>query len=231
MGSVKFILRALTSLGYQAQFGVLQASEHGTPQSRARVFFWGAAPGYPLPKYPKPTHLSSRVSKVQYSRHNRRSVPHRQSTVGAAITDLPSFDYKLKVPNESRADKEARDRRAFKFRQVILDGSNLTRIGRDVDRYASEPLSEYQRKMRQGNQGQEVQDHYTMRWRDDMMVRILRIPMRPGANHLDLPPEQDMWCLRDKNSAAAKHRFYPDRFGRLDFEKPFQVSCSPIFPF
>src|SRR5260221_259236 len=84
-GVVKFILRALTSLGYvafsylstqpapptddlaetrvccdhdryQVRFSVLQAGVYGSPQGRRRVIFWGARRGVPLPEFPIPTH-------------------------------------------------------------------------------------------------------------------------------------------------------------------------------
>ena len=84
-GVVKFILRALTSLGYvgifppanptptpptnlaetrvcrdhnryQVRFSVLQAGVYGAPQGRRRVIFWGARRGVPLPEFPIPSH-------------------------------------------------------------------------------------------------------------------------------------------------------------------------------
>ncbi|KAI9511110.1 S-adenosyl-L-methionine-dependent methyltransferase [Russula earlei] len=74
-GVVKFLLRALTSLGYvrfrllaqpcererdrdryQVRFSVLQAGVYGSPQNRRRVIFWGARRGFPLPEFPIPTH-------------------------------------------------------------------------------------------------------------------------------------------------------------------------------
>ncbi|KAI9736586.1 MAG: hypothetical protein M1818_006097 [Claussenomyces sp. TS43310] len=230
MGSAKFILRALTSIGYQAQFGVLQAGEFGTPQSRARVFFWGAAPGFQLPNFPEPTHVFGGPLHTNYSRRTRRSAPHRGVTVGEAITDLPAFDYKLEVPDESPTEKSLRAQRVWNIRQVALIDS-MTRIGRDVDKYASPPLSEFQRALRRDTEGQSsVSDHYTMRWVDEIMIRILRIPMRPGANHMDLLEEHDTWCLRNEKSAAPRHNFYPDRYRRLDLEKPFQTCLTKIDP-
>src|ERR1700677_1201959 len=74
-GIIKFILRALTTLGYvpsspyvlccpltlsgrdsyQVRFNVLQARAYGSPQNRRRVIIWGARRGVPLPEFPIPT--------------------------------------------------------------------------------------------------------------------------------------------------------------------------------
>jgi DNA (cytosine-5)-methyltransferase 1 len=230
MGSAKFIIRALTSLGYQVQFSVLQAGEHGTPQSRMRVFFWGSKPGYPLPKYPEPTHFfPGRAPKP--TRRTRRSAPHHSITIGDAISDLPAFDWTMDIPGESAIDRAARTHRAGKISQVPLLEGSTAKIGADIQAYSSRLLlSEYQRELRRNLRATSVQNHYTCRWNDETMIRIMRIPMRPGANHLDLSAKEDMWCLRSEKSAASKHRNYPDRYRRLDYEKTFQTCLCKIDP-
>jgi DNA (cytosine-5)-methyltransferase 1 len=228
MGTAKFIIRALTSLGYQVQFSVLQAGEHGTPQSRMRVFFWGSKPGFPLPKYPEPTHVF-RAPKP--TRRVRRGAPHHTITVGDAISDLPAFEYTMDIPDECPIDKAVRARRAGKISQIpLLEGSDA-KIGGDFQPYSSwVVLSEYQRELRRNPSEPLVENHYTCRWNDETMIRILKIPMRPGANHLDLPAEEDMWCLRSEKSAASKHCYYPDRYRRLDYDKTFQTCLCKIDP-
>jgi DNA (cytosine-5)-methyltransferase 1 len=74
MGTVKFILRALTSLGYSCQFGVQEAGQFTVAQRRPRVFFLGVAVGHRLPDFPIPTHVSSQASKMgnPYMRHGDR---------------------------------------------------------------------------------------------------------------------------------------------------------------
>jgi DNA (cytosine-5)-methyltransferase 1 len=191
MASAKFIIRALT-LGCQVQFSVLQAAEHGTPQSRLRIFIWGSKPGYPLPKYPDPTHFfAGRTPKP--TRRAQRSVPHHSVTVGDAISDLPAFDWTMDIPGESAIERAARDRRAENITQVpLLEGFNV-KIGADIQVYSSRLiLSEYQRELRWNLRATSVQNHYTCRWSDETLIRIMRIPMRPGANHLNLPPGEDM---------------------------------------
>lgn len=228
MGTTKFIIRALTSLGYQAQFSVLQAGEHGTPQSRMRVFFWGSRPGYPLPKYPEPTHVF-RAPKL--TRRTRRAAPHYPINVGDAITDLPAFEYTVEIPGESDTNKMARALRSAKISQLpLLEGAHV-RIGADIQTYSSGlVLSEYQRELRRGWSVNFLQNHYTCRWNNDTMIRIMRIPMWPGANHLDIRAEEDMWCLRSEKSAASKHGNYRDRYRRLDYDKAFQTCLCKIDP-
>ncbi|KAK0107707.1 hypothetical protein ONS96_003507 [Cadophora gregata f. sp. sojae] len=48
-GTIKMIFRTYTSMVYQVQCAILNAEEHGTPQSRPRVFIWATLPGYRLP--------------------------------------------------------------------------------------------------------------------------------------------------------------------------------------
>lgn len=215
-------------MGYQCQFSVLQAGEHGTPQSRKRVFFWGSLPGYRLPKYPEPSHIFI-GNKFRYSRRTRRSAPHRAVTVGDAIMDLPAFDWNMSVREETAASKVARSLRAEVVTQVSLSDNVTERIGKDLQIYSAEPLSEYQRQARSQITGNAVQNHYTCRWGGDMMERILRIPMHPNANHNDIPAKWDMSCLRT-TLAAKKHQFYPDRFKRLDFESKFQTCLTKVDP-
>ena len=53
---LKLCLRALTKMGYQCTFGILQAGHYGVPQTRRRCILIAAAPGYKLPLYPEPLH-------------------------------------------------------------------------------------------------------------------------------------------------------------------------------
>ncbi|CAG8695566.1 DNA (cytosine-5)-methyltransferase 1B isoform X10 [Rhizophagus irregularis DAOM 181602=DAOM 197198] len=42
-------------MGYQTRFSVQQAGHHGVPQSRRRLFIWGAKRGSYLPDFPQPS--------------------------------------------------------------------------------------------------------------------------------------------------------------------------------
>ena len=76
LGIVKFIVCALTTLGYtfvtyslilntranvktryQVRLSVLHAAHYGTPQARRRVIILGSRSGIPLPEFPLATHV------------------------------------------------------------------------------------------------------------------------------------------------------------------------------
>jgi DNA-cytosine methyltransferase len=222
-GSLKFILRSLTSLGYQAQYKVLQAGNYGTPQSRQRVFIWGSRPNCPLPKYPEPSYVFP-------GRGSKEFAPHHAITVGDAITDLPSFDWRSKTAiKESRANKKERKDRVWGLDQVDIEPGKKY-LGRHEMRHHRPPNSEFQQQMRQFTKDNKIFNHVTQAWGANTMERILLIPMRPGANHLDLPRDKDLWCLRDPGSKASSHGFYPKRYCRLSFYDEFQTCLTDINP-
>ncbi|KAJ1926787.1 hypothetical protein IWQ60_003489 [Tieghemiomyces parasiticus] len=121
MGVVKFIIRALTSMGYQVRFSVQQAGLHGLPQSRRRFFVWGAQRGEFLPRFPQPITCFKgsvqckiklpRNPDYETNRRTRKSAPHHAITVQDAISDLPAFEYvnpNLICPPEETEDKAHR---------------------------------------------------------------------------------------------------------------------------
>lgn len=224
-GSVKFILRALTSLGYSAQFHMLQAAEHGAPQSRRRVFFWGALLGRKLPLYPQPTHVCKGLSAPTNTFTMGRTAPHNPVTVGDSISDLPAFDWRIKVPGE---DRQARRQRELGIPTVEVPSDGKAPIGDNRAVYAYGPIAEFQREVRRYVKGDIVKNHATRQWGSQTMLRLARIPMRPQANHNDLPLEHDMACLRNKR--ASKSNFYPKRYYRLDFKEQFQTCLTNVDP-
>lgn len=224
-GSVKFILRALTSLGYSAQFQMLQAAEHGSPQSRRRVFFWGALLGLRLPLYPQPTHVCKGLSAPTNTFTMGRTAPHNPVTVGDAISDLPAFDWRIRVPGE---DRQAQRQQEYGIPTAGLPTNKAAPVGNNSSLYAYKPITEFQREVRRYAEGEVVKNHITRQWNDETMLRLARIPMRPKANHNDLPREYDMACLR--NQAASRSNFYPNRYYRLDFKEQFQTCLTNVDP-
>ncbi|KAJ1651493.1 hypothetical protein IWQ61_007957 [Dispira simplex] len=116
MGVIKFIVRALTSMGYQTRFSVQQAANHGVPQSRRRLFIWGARRGEPLPVFPQPTTcfhgaraLALKLPRNQAYLTNKRTngaAPHSKVSIQDAICDLPAFEYlnpQIKYPLPERS--------------------------------------------------------------------------------------------------------------------------------
>ncbi|KAH0545257.1 hypothetical protein FGG08_000711 [Glutinoglossum americanum] len=240
MGTVKFILRALTSLGYQAKFSVLQAGEFGAPQSRRRVIFWGIRPGLKMPMFPQPTHtFQSKTSStsinlpngVKFSTKTRRGAPLPMTTVADAVLDLPPFEYvnphiQYPATPEQATEETARRKRIVQFKVRSSDRW----VGREEQSYAYPPLSEYQRMLRKGVSNDGVRCHFTRPWNDMVTERICSIPMVPGVDHRALPEKLRPWCLSDPKSAAARHNFWPGLFGRLDLQGAFQTALTEVHP-
>lgn len=74
--------------GYKVRedYRVLNAANHGVPQSRQRLFLMGARKGFPLPDYPEPTHEVE--DDLDPGNLFLRSTP----TVWDALRDVPEAD-------------------------------------------------------------------------------------------------------------------------------------------
>jgi site-specific DNA-cytosine methylase len=219
----RFILRALTSLGYQAQFTVLQAAEHNTPQCRRRAIIWASQLGYPLPDFPEPNNVVKTPRQYSLSWHrSRRAAAQPTVSIGDAILDLPAFDWinpHRKIP-QSREQRSEREERWHKITQYECE-ENAKFIGRDHQSYSGEPLSGYQRKMRASVRKNELSNHVTMHWDENRTMvteQVCNVPLRPGADHRDLPQALTHWGLTSPDSAASRNGNYPGRIGRLDTE-------------
>ncbi|RDL37152.1 uncharacterized protein BP5553_04585 [Venustampulla echinocandica] len=241
-GTLKFILRALTSMGYACQFTVLQTGEFSVPQSRQRVFFWAAFRGNDLPKYPQATSIWAGACPVSWHRDRTTGVaPHREVTVGDATTDLPAFDWEnphniRSQTGEQRRDREARSKTIIQL--PIVRGKDY--VGVDKQDYAYPPLTEYQRVLRRGVPADRLMNHVTHnffdnppatgRLRQAISEQVCNIEMIPGADHRGLPRKLRHWGLSHRDSAAERHNYYPGRYGRLDYEGPFQTCMTNVFP-
>ena len=82
------------------RFGVLNAGNHGVPQSRKRTFIWAAKEEMRLPEWPTPLHVfhSPQLTinlpgSFKYAvPHDTRGAPLRTVTVQDAISDLPPIE-------------------------------------------------------------------------------------------------------------------------------------------
>ncbi|KAF9437753.1 hypothetical protein BGZ76_011283 [Entomortierella beljakovae] len=123
MGVIKFVIRCLTAMGYQCRFGLLQAGHHNVPQSRRRLFIWGAKLGSNLPEFPLPaTCFAINGVKINpppglkdhgafhYLRHHISQAPDPGVTVRDAIGDLPGFEYINPHILYEESEKEKRNR-------------------------------------------------------------------------------------------------------------------------
>ncbi|EFP77786.2 uncharacterized protein PGTG_03742 [Puccinia graminis f. sp. tritici CRL 75-36-700-3] len=128
---LRIINGALISLGYQVQFGVLQAAQFGSPQARRRIIFAGTRHGLTAIKLPEPTHhypdeglailLPTNDEKSDHNGHRLVRADYRKCSSGAlkaitvhdAISDLPEFEYL----NPDRIMAEYCSRRPHRIRQ------------------------------------------------------------------------------------------------------------------
>ncbi|CAG8629871.1 5745_t:CDS:2, partial [Acaulospora morrowiae] len=234
MGVVKFILRALTSMGYQTRFSVQQAGSHGIPQSRRRLFIWGAKRNSYLPDFPQPSTCFSKQGSVNillpngnsftYNKCTNGHAPLPPVTVWEAIGDLPAFEFinPHKVYPETEEDRG----QLRPFKQIMVPERGW--VGDNVSEYKLSPLSEYQRQLRKGTNI--LHNHVTRAFNNLTVERIVRIPMFPGADHSNLPEKLKPWCLSDPNSAASRHNGWKGLFGRLDFDGHFLTALTDINP-
>ena len=177
MGVVKFILRALTAMGYQTRFGVHQAGHYGVPQSRRRLFFWGAKIGSKLPDFPQPITCFLFNGSVNVSMPNGRSfsyikrtggrAPHAAITVGDAIDDLPEFEYINPHEIYPPTEKEKKEKPRWKR----LNVNTIGWVGDMTTIYKSLPLSEFQRQCRK--EAKELWNHVTRPFNSITVERVV----------------------------------------------------------
>ncbi|KAJ2559373.1 hypothetical protein EV175_000373 [Coemansia sp. RSA 1933] len=170
MGMLKFILRTLTTMGYQARFYVLQAGNYGLAQSRRRLFVWGCKRGLCLPGVPRPVTTFGKSNQTQIRfpdgtcyaplAYLNGNAPHHAITVKDAIGDLPKFEYVN--PAEVYPDPDI-DMRNTGWPQYIAVNGTRTNIPEDENgmrgyvgqvemKYSIPPLSEFQRLRRRKQQ-------------------------------------------------------------------------------
>ncbi|KAK9703383.1 hypothetical protein K7432_010758 [Basidiobolus ranarum] len=231
MGVVKFILRALTSMGYQTRFSVQQAGHHGLPQSRRRLFFWGAKRGSNLPMFPQPSNCFPKRGTLNVNLPNgghsiaiKRTIghaPHPPVTVADAICDLPGFEYR----NPATIYKVKNERKSI-FKKLSVKSGGY--IGDMETEYSHPPLTEYQRQLRK--HATKLYNHITRGFNELTTERICGVPMWAGADHSNLPEKLKPWCLSSPDSAASRHNGWKGLFGRLDFDGHFQTALTDIQP-
>ncbi len=170
---LKLCLRALTKMGYQCTFGILQAGHYGVPQTRRRCILLAAAPGYELPFYPEPMHTFSitalsvnvksfsdprtetrYINNCRWAQNGVASGPYRTITVQDCMSDLPE----------------------------IRNGAD-----RDFLQYASEPETHFQRIMRANVKSGQLRHHICKGMSALVELRMSLIPEGPGSDWRDLP--------------------------------------------
>ncbi|KAI9246081.1 S-adenosyl-L-methionine-dependent methyltransferase [Phascolomyces articulosus] len=239
-GVLKYILRCLTSMGYQVRFGIHQAGNHGVAQSRRRLIVWGARIGKQLPDFPEPATCFSGTSSVTISVDNKNTgsktticyynrtgnrAPLPAVTVGDTISDLPPFEYENTHHLLPDNGKNIQIRNKTVVKQ--LDGT-VGMVGTEIQKYGNEAKTDFQADIRHG--ANMLHNHVTRSFSPLNIERVCNIPMRPGADHRDLPDALEPWCLSAKNPASARHDMWKGLYGRLDFEGRFQTQLTEMSP-
>ncbi|EPQ57871.1 S-adenosyl-L-methionine-dependent methyltransferase [Gloeophyllum trabeum ATCC 11539] len=246
MGIVKFIMRAATTLGYQVHCKVLQAAEYGSPQSRERIIFIGARGLTPLPRFPIPTHCFPRrvrqrstVTGNSITGVNRLPdypdigrAPFAQVTVNDATSDLPPYDWvnpHKTIPATRKDECEVMSREARGIKQFIAHdpdecGSTYPGYAEPVP-YACRPKNGYQRWMREGMGDGKCEGHYTKFFRPIIVERVVNVPLRPIADHTNLPN-----ALRGTTNNTGQSEKLKGLYARLDANGHFSTALTTVLP-
>ncbi|KAG9029241.1 hypothetical protein FRB95_005562 [Tulasnella sp. JGI-2019a] len=214
-GMLKIIFRCLTSMGYQLQFGLLNAGAYGTPQSRDRLIIMAARRDCPLPNLPIATHafkcrpgcmnLTDGFSLPQMSNVSAGLPP---TTVDMAISDLPAFDWKDPISDDQHANEE--HHHAFTGMHSALQYHFKT------------PVNRYQMHVRKGSK--HVHQHFTLRYSDITARRVVMVPTCDDANWEALPD----FLKSDKWADGKKWRRY--LFQRIRGDGFFSTSMTTVNP-
>ncbi|KXZ52145.1 hypothetical protein GPECTOR_10g774 [Gonium pectorale] len=130
----RLALGTLLEMGYEVRFGVLCAAHYGAPQDRHRVFLLAARPdsGARLPDWPAPLHALSRPPP---------GIP------------IPGGMYYATAPQRGAPYRALTIWDAIGDLPEVENGASTREVA-----YTGEPISPYQREMREGA-GPTVRDH------------------------------------------------------------------------
>ncbi|KAJ2725504.1 hypothetical protein GGI07_001260 [Coemansia sp. Benny D115] len=260
MGMLKFILRTLTTMGYQTRFYVLQAGNYGLAQSRRRLFVWGCKRGCKLPGVPHPltTFEKSNQTNINFPDgtvyspfgHLNGNAPHHAITVEDAIGDLPKFEFINPAIVYPDPDIELRNPDWEQLYAVYGSGpgvsaaaAELSYVGRMVREYTEQPKSEFQRLRRRKQQicmpgmdntydelVEHLYNHACRKFNALNIERICRVVLEPGKDHSSLPEKLKPWCLTSEHSAASRHNGWKGLYGRVNPKGCFGTALTEMSP-
>ncbi|XP_011350631.1 DNA (cytosine-5)-methyltransferase 1 isoform X1 [Ooceraea biroi] len=161
---LKLTLRCLVRMGYQCTFGIVQAGNYGIAQTRRRMIILAAAPGEILPKYPEPMHVfNRRCCSLSVVVDNKKYFSNCGWTKSAPYRTITVKDAMCDLPD-------------------IRNGWN-----REEMSYGSEPLTHFQRKMRDKQYQSILKDHICKEMTPLVEARMAHIPTATGSDWRDLP--------------------------------------------
>ncbi len=195
----RLLLTTLKELGYNTRLGILQAGYYGLPQNRWRVFIWGAYGDLKPPFFPQPTYNFPKTTVIGATQFRDNII-------------RPNKEDKCLLPFVTVGD-------AISDLPTIENGSGLDEV-----MYTSEPLSEYQIKLR--NEKGLTYNHVTKKLGSLQLERCKALSGRNGSGWNDLPIE-----LKPRNLLRHGDSRYPNRFGKLSKDGIFNTILSEANPY
>lgn len=225
-GTVKFIHRALTSLGYSSQHELYQAAELGSPQQRRRIFFWGARQGNKLPLYPVPTHVFANSATSTHTYRLAQSAPHEAITIGDVLTDMPAFEYDHILEEDDPEEIRARGEHILQ-----LPGEKVKakfEFGPEHSEYTAPPQTHYQALMRHElKPNVPINRHVTLAFGPAIIERICATPIRhKRTNCFDQLPK---YLTEGTRNSANKGRLRL-RYGRFAMNEVMHTCLTDMQP-
>ncbi|KZP00452.1 S-adenosyl-L-methionine-dependent methyltransferase [Calocera viscosa TUFC12733] len=217
----KFIVRFLTSRGYQVRVTVLQAGEFGAAQHRARAFFWAARRGEHLPEFPLPTH-TWRTKKTKF-RDENGGAPLPQVGVQDVIGDLKEWHWKN--PKKMLPNPVVPAPNGPVFDAVTYDRKTGTCGYTSRVSYGKPAMTLYQKDLRGDCSG--VRYHATVTYVGESVERVCNVPppdekrgIEGGLDYRGLDGRLHIWHLTCPHSRAAKGGFGEAKYARVWPDRP-----------
>lgn len=242
----QIVVLILLALGYSVRLVELQADEYGCPQSRRRLFVIACQSHLPLPRIP-PTVTMTLTTTASSSHHAHGPAPAPFPAISSSesICDLPSWDWKdphhVYGNRMTSHDDELSQRQRRHGIPTFTPSITSDVVGHFWQRYATQPQNWFQRAMRSSGEDA-VSQHQTVRLCPLDIERVVSVPLRPRANHLDwssprVDREQLALASQDTHRRVAS---FEDRvkslpteayaFRRLDGAESFPTICGGTLP-
>ncbi|PFH48401.1 hypothetical protein AMATHDRAFT_5836 [Amanita thiersii Skay4041] len=238
MGGLKIVIRALVDMGYQVQFCLLHAGHYGVPQRRVRFFIVAALHGYPLPKFPRPSHdfPTSETLQIKLTQGNPvqpfqgfiGTAPHPFVSIDNAIGDLPLFDWKHPHPHTLSDEKRREMRVRERTITAVECDQQASHWGPLEMAYRHAPRTSFQAAMRK-KETRSLQ-HYTKTMKIAKVERVVTIPLKPNADYRSLPAHLLEWQASNASSSAARANYKQGLYGRLDGKSYFPTTVTNMGP-
>ncbi|TFK68239.1 S-adenosyl-L-methionine-dependent methyltransferase [Pluteus cervinus] len=240
-GGLKMLVRAMTEMGYQCRYGLLQAGQYGAPQTRIRFFLVAALDGYPLPELPQPTHdfpllypglkikLPSKV-EIEPIRTMTGTAPHAMVTVEDAIGDLPKFDWKHPFPRQLTQVTINQNKQRAVYVPAFACNTKEPYCGfTGAPEYEHRPITSFQAHVRKVATTDLQQ--FTKCVVPKKVARVVVVPITPDADYRDLKPEHWEWQFSNPLSAVAKANYKPGKlYSRVPNKGFFSTTVTNVDP-